>query len=58
LSPNRQDAFSGLPNYWDHYQDMLEEYHRKDSNRQAHEKAYFEKVLDRIHRICKDEENF
>ena len=37
---------------------MLQGYHRKDAIKDKQEKAYFDKVLDKIHKLCEDEEDF
>lgn len=37
---------------------MLAEYHRKDKKRHKTEMAVFEVLLDKLHKLCNDEENF
>ena len=37
---------------------MLEDYHKKDKAKQEVEMIHFQKVLDNIHKLCNDEENF
>lgn len=54
----RSKSLTNMPNYWDNYQKMLEEYHRKDKALQKEEMMHFQKVLDRIHKLCEDEEEF
>lgn len=58
LSPLRHDPFGHLPDYWQSYQQMLKTYHKKDKKKRKEVRAYFEKVLARIQKLCNDEEHF
>ena len=58
MSPNRLHSFGDMPDYWQRYKEMLEGYHRRDAQKHQQEKDYFEKVLDKRHKLCDDEEHF
>ena len=57
-SRSKSQATMMEPNYWELYQTMLEEYHRKDKAKSKEQMAHFQKVLDKIHKLCNDEEEF
>ena len=58
---SRENSFEGRKNkadYWQMYQGKLREYHKKDRARHKIENAYFEKMLDKLNKLCNDEEQF